>query len=530
MMSQMKSIRVTLSWMMLLACLCYSLPMQAQSKEPTAEDRPFIDVLSIDPLSGLITITWDMPETHDPSRIDPDKFVLYWYEVTSGGPTYPAFDTVSSSLRTKTYNYDDLVLKFPNMPDPRKTSVPLTVAALQGKPPNEISTLRAIPHHNIQVNSKYDSCRAEISLNWHRYRIWQKNTRPFKELKGYSVMRIPEAGGPHEEIKTLHESDTSYVISGVKENDKYTFYIKAIRDDLVETTSFRTIRETKMPIPPKFVTAVGTEYNSDGVAEVSFKIDPSAETYDYEFLGSSNYNYSFVSLGTLNIHSDVVLNDIQTRERTYYYKLEAWHICKNRYTANSNMATALWLTLKQEGPVNLLFWEPYVDWGGDARYDVYRKIGDHSEEIIDTVTDPETTDYKDNLSDVYIDGDICYWVIAKPVSPNLPGQQEHAFSNSVCIKPESNIFIPQAFTPNVAGINSEFKPFFSYPPEEYLFVIYDRTGMKQFEIKDDSDIGWNGQLLNGKPASEGVYVYYIRFRTAMGRLVEKRGTFSLILP
>ena len=296
-----------------------------------------------------------------------------------------------------------------------------------------------------------------------------------------------------------------------------------------------------MPIPPTFVTAVDTKYNSEGLAEISFKLDPAAETFDYEFLGTSNYGYSFVRIDNYKIIGDTILTDKQTRERTYYYKLEAWHLCRNRYTASSNIATALWLTLKQEAQANLLFWDPYVDWGGEARYDIYRKIGDNPEEIIATVTDPPTTNHpspnciggkfchKDDLTNEYIDGNICYWIIAKPVSPNLPGNQEQAISNTICIKPESNIFIPQAFTPNVAGINSEFRPFFSYPPEEYLFIVYDRTGAVLFEIKDDSDTGWNGYLKNGKPASEGVYTYVIRFRTAMGRLIEKRGTFSLIM-
>jgi gliding motility-associated-like protein len=215
------------------------------------------------------------------------------------------------------------------------------------------------------------------------------------------------------------------------------------------------------------------------------------------------------------------------REKTYYYMLEAWHICKNKYTATSNMATALWLTVKQESPVNLLSWEPYLDWNSDAQYEIYRKIGDNFDDRLATITDPSSTVFRDDLSNVLIDGDICYWITAKPVSPNLSGQQ--AFSNRICIKPESDIFIPQAFTPNVAGINAEFKPFFSYPPQDYIFVAYDRIGAKVFETKD-IDAGWDGRLMNGKPANEGIYTYYLRFRTAMGRLIEKTGTFALLLP
>ena len=535
-MFQMKSIRFAIPYLMFMACLCYVMPVQAQ--QPPEPDRPYLDRVSVDPVTGHITITWDMPVLNDPSPLKPDKFVLEWREETSGGTTNHFFATIPNpATRSYTFDYDTMVVRSPIMPDPRKTTVPFTITAVNTtSSPNEVSSIRSLPHYNIQVNSKYDSCRAEIRLDWHRYRIWQANTQPFKPLISYYVMRIPEGGGTHEEIKAL--TDTFHIISRINENDKYTYYIKARRSDGLETFSYRTIRETKMPIPPTFITAVGTEYNSDGVAEVSFIIDPAAETYTYEFLGSSDYNYSFVSLGTYHITSDTVLTDKQMRGRTYYYKLEAWHVCKNKYTASSNMATALWLTLKQEGSANLLFWELYADWSGEVQYDVYRKIGDNPAEIIHTVTETTDIDSKiiktvsreDDLSNFFIDGDVCYWIIAKPVSPNVSSQQEQAFSNQICIKPESNIWIPKAFTPGVAGIDSEFKPFFSYPPEEYLFIVYDRTGARIFEVKGDSDIGWNGRLANGKAAIEGVYTYFIRFRTAMGRVIEKKGTFSLIKP
>ena len=552
----MKSIRFTIPCLMVLVCLCPGLSVQAQQPEP---DRPYIDILSVDPLSGHITITWGMPVLDDPSPLKPDKFVLYWRVETPGGTTHHAFDTVSKNIREYTFDYVAMVAKYPNMPDPRRTSVPFTVAAIKDtidetSSPKEISSMRAIPHYNVQVNSKYDSCRAEIRLNWHRYRIWQTNTEPKKPLIGYHVMRIPEGGGifDAELIEVLSASDTFHVEPKIKENDKYTFFIKAIRSDLAEATSYHTFRETKMPIPPDTVIAVSTGYNSEGLAEISFKIDPNAGTYTYEFLGSSDYNFSFYSLGpSINIHNDTVLTDIQTREKTFYYKLNAWHICKNKYTAYSNMATALKLTVKQEGLVNLLFWNPYVDWGGKAQYDIYRKIGDNPEEVIGTVDDAATTEttiqvlqFMDDLSDMNdcINGVIYYWIIAKPVSPNFSNQQEQAISNKPWVIPESKIWMPQAFmpdfnTPDSSDPNAKYKPFFCPLPENFIFHVYDRTGAKVFETSDleagsDGQLkhGWDGRFMNGKPASEGVYTYYIRFRTAMGRLVEKRGTFSLILP
>jgi len=541
----MKSVRFLMPFFILAFFLCCSLNVQAQIYD-IRPDMPYIDAVSVDPLTNLITISWDMLEPKTPPSPLPEKFVLFWFipnptpQNPNAGNNYPFATITNPDDRSYTFDYDIVKSSYPDMPDPRKGSVAFTVTAVMGAAPDEVSSIRSIPpHNNIHVYSRYDSCNSEIRLKWHPYigrnRGWLANSPPYKPLESYHVMQSVE-GGPFEDIKQLTPNDTSYIVSNVNDNKKYQFYIEAKRAvDGLTVTSNLTERITNMPRPPDYIIAVGTKYNSEGLAEVSFKLDDKARTYSYEFYGSSRHEYSFVSLGAFTIRKDTVLTDIQKREKTHYYKLEAWHLCRNRITAISNLATALWLTLKQESTENLLFWDPYLEWKDaqnqkiNAKYDVYRKIGDNMEVVIATITDPATTNYRDDLSGILIDGDICYWIIAKPASPNALSLKEQAISNTVCIKPESDIFIPKAFTPDTGGIDGEYKPFFSYPPQEYLFVAYDRIGAKVFETKD-IDAGWNGQLMNGKPASEGVYTYFLRFRTAMGRLIEKTGTFVLLRP
>ena len=525
----MKTVRFLILSLIIAACLCFSLNVQAQGDDKLP--RPFLEVVSVDPETGEVTIKWDV--VIQPGSPDVDRFGLYFFDNSYSSGGEHRFAIVPVTAREYKFKHENLPAMATMMPDPKKFPVTFTVASIPVTATNAGDrSLLALPYHrNIQVNSKFDSCRSEIRLNWHPYNDknigWFEHSGSKKPLDSYHVMQSVN-GGPYEEIIQLTPQDTFYVVPRVEDNKIYKFYIAAKRSDGEMATSYHTKRETKMPRPPDFITALGTEYNSDGLAEVSFKLDPLAETYSYEFFGASQHEYNFVSLGYFDkIRGDTILTDIQKRERTFYYKLEAWHICKNKYTAASNIATALWLTVKQEGAFNILSWEPYIDWDGPAQYDVYRKNGDNPEEVITTVTDPATTDYSDNMAGVYIEGDICYWVIATPIASHL----QQAVSNTVCFKPESDIFIPQAFTPNIGGmdygIDSEFKPFFSYPPQDYLFVAYDRNGAIVFETRD-VNAGWNGYLLNGKPASEGVYTYRMRFRTEMGRLVEKKGTFALI--
>jgi len=537
-MYQMKNIRITITRLILMACLCNVFTASAQQPVPPPDD-PFIERLSIDPLSGLITIEWDMPVPADgESPPEPERFVLSWYDTNAGGFSNMPFETIDNpNIRRWDFAHTD----YPQMPNPLEAPVLFTVRAEIGTPPDVTGSNRSEPHNNLLVTASYDSCQTRITLNWNRYSLtdpirvgWLNTSPPFgKPLTSYHVMRIPEGGALLDAypIGEMGSETTSYIVSNVEPNETYRIFVKAKRSDGVEVYSHSVVIETPMPDPPSFITAVSTEYNSDGIAEITFKLDPNAQTFDYELFGTNNSELPpFISLGKFDISNDeVVLTDIRTHGRTYYYQLGAF-TCGTKRGVLSNLATALWLQLKQEESENFLLWDPYLSWDQPAQYHVYRKIGDNPEEIIATITDPAATSHRDNLSDTLIDGDICYWIVATPASSQSSGLQFQAISNTVCIKPESNIFIPKAFLPDAVGINSEFKPFFSYPPEEYMFIVYDRHGAVQFEVRDNVDLGWDGRLRNGRPVSEGVYTYFIRFRTAMGRLIEKRGTFTLLRP
>ncbi len=489
---------------------CPNIDMQAQDQRPA---EPILQRVTVDPETGVVTINWD-PGTQS-TPVTTDGFVINWLQKSTSSNF--AIDTIWDP-NVRSYQFDPDTMPS-SMPDPRKTTVPFTINAVHKKP-FSIST-RTQEDYNIQVTSKYDSCRAEIKLNWYPYRGWSNNVYTWS----YHIMRIINTGGSStvETVKTLAEQDTSYTVLRVAENEQYTFYIEAERNDGLKSTSYKTEWFTKMPIPPTFVQADGTYYDAQERAHITFKIDPASQTHIYELLGSSRPDYAFVSQGTYTIMgSDTVLSDTK-RGRTFYYKLAAWHICKNRYTAESNIATALWLSLKQEGQLNTLQWDAYRDWTTPVIYDVHRRIGAKDSVLISG----GTTGYVDDLSGIKIDDDICYWIVARPTTPTSADQQ--AISNSVCIQPESDIWIPQAFTPNGDGNNDVYKPFFSYLPQDYLFIIYDRTGAKVFETKN-VDEAWDGRLKNGHPANEGVYVYYIKYQTARGRLVEKKGTLTLVLP
>lgn len=79
--------------------------------------------------------------------------------------------------------------------------------------------------------------------------------------------------------------------------------------------------------------------------------------------------------------------------------------------------------------------------------------------------------------------------------------------DSVAVKVITEIFVPNAFTPNNDGINDRWRiPALEFYPGAYV-AVYDRYGIKLFE--GTGNISWDGTY-KGKPQPAGTYVYFIR--------------------
>ncbi len=76
--------------------------------------------------------------------------------------------------------------------------------------------------------------------------------------------------------------------------------------------------------------------------------------------------------------------------------------------------------------------------------------------------------------------------------------------------PESQLLVPNVFTPNGDGSNDEFRVLYR-SLREYHIWVYNRWGKLVYESTDPSK-GWDG-MIGGRPAAEGAYYYVIR---AMG--------------
>lgn len=90
---------------------------------------------------------------------------------------------------------------------------------------------------------------------------------------------------------------------------------------------------------------------------------------------------------------------------------------------------------------------------------------------------------------------------------------------------QTNIFIPNSFSPNGDNVNDLFEIF--SPNHEVLNLgIYNRWGDKVFSSAGP-DFQWSGQI-GSKKAEQGVYIYHVLLKDSNGKTQRKIGSITLI--
>ncbi|MDD4150199.1 MAG: gliding motility-associated C-terminal domain-containing protein [Bacteroidales bacterium] len=94
---------------------------------------------------------------------------------------------------------------------------------------------------------------------------------------------------------------------------------------------------------------------------------------------------------------------------------------------------------------------------------------------------------------------------------------------------EHVFYLPNAFTPNTNGINSEFGPIGENMNfKSYQLLIVDSTGKTVFN-SNDVDYKWNGKMNNvGENSKPGFYLWEIKTLDEFGNMQTKKGRVNLI--
>ncbi|HYD21862.1 MAG TPA: gliding motility-associated C-terminal domain-containing protein [Flavipsychrobacter sp.] len=96
---------------------------------------------------------------------------------------------------------------------------------------------------------------------------------------------------------------------------------------------------------------------------------------------------------------------------------------------------------------------------------------------------------------------------------------------------ETDVFLPNSFTPNLDGNNDYFYPQSGITMVIEYMAIYDRWGEKIFErekfIANEAKEGWDGSY-KGRILDPAVYVYYVQFICGNGQKILLKGDIAIV--
>lgn len=169
-----------------------------------------------------------------------------------------------------------------------------------------------------------------------------------------------------------------------------------------------------------------------------------------------------------------------------------------------------------------LNWTPYTGWNSQVgAYEVWSYLPDSSSVALASLADNQNN-YRDNeirnSQAVY-----CYRIRATAPEGECG---EDAWSPEMCIDFDPLVYVPTAFSPNGDGRNDRFEIKGAFLPQVSL-NIYSRWGRKIF-VSNTLEVAWDGSLLGGGIAPEGVYIYHLQFEAPDGQILTRTGSIVLI--
>lgn len=380
-------------------------------------------------------------------------------------------------------------------------------------------------HQSIRAFLKQDECEAAALLNWNRYRDWSDG-----------ILRqeiwVKRGNLPYAMADTLSGKDSTYVFRGLKDKEKYCFYIRSVNagNPAIGAKTNEVCLTADLNKPVEFAIVKNVEVNSKG--EVSFTwIWNNDADLDAAKIRKSVDGKVWTDIGNLpttGFPGEVSYTDKSggVSAKTYY-AIYTRDICDKEqifpfYTLNIKGEV-------QDNRSNLLTWtNHFLPDAQYADYELYRIVNGTENKIWDSRNKNDFVDPFDPLNPD--NANICYYVVAYVYDtlPNGNPVRIRSKSNTVCVSQTATIFTPNAFAPR--GVNQEFRPVISFNDQlsSFSMVIFDRYGAKVFETTDLA-VGWNGKLNNnGREMSQDTYVYHIKAVQKNGKTEEARGTVVLL--
>ncbi|MDG1147006.1 MAG: gliding motility-associated C-terminal domain-containing protein [Crocinitomicaceae bacterium] len=467
-------------------------------------DIPILDFVTIDTLSGAVTISWNQN-----GQEDTFGYVVY---VEDASGAIVELDQVFG-IGTTSYSYI-----------PTTNTGPLTysVAAFDScwttsVPPTYQTSAKGEIHTSTFLSSSLDICSRQIELSWTPYIGWEG-------INTYTIVGHIGTGGWLDFGSTTATNLSIDVLPG----ETYTFVIQA--NSVLGQESFSNAQTIYVTAPeqPAFNYLQVATVNNDEV-DLRLYVDASVNILEASFQRLDDD--IFVELGRVPATANQLTytdQEVRVTDYSYTYRVQLVDSCGQlRDTTNEAKTILLSITNDEVSKINYLNWTAYHEYeGGILGYNIYRgKDGIFNPTPIASVP-ADSRSFVDDVYELVSKGKICYYIEAIEAM-NIYNFSEISRSNEACITLPPLIFIPNAFTPE--GLNPLFKPILTdFDPVNYDFTIFDRLGQVIYRTNTPTE-GWNGRIsFSGKMANTGTYLYMLNLRDGNGIEIIKRGHVTLL--
>lgn len=466
---------------------------------------PVLGTVTIDTLTGLVTITWD-------TNKQPDTYGYVVYMADGDGILFEV-DTVWG-INNTSYTFG------PNTADGPLT---FSVAAFDScfttsVPPTYQTSAKGEIHSSIFTSYAYNVCDQVATIQWTPYVGWNN-------LSGYTVYgRI--AGGSWTDFGTTLQTNLPIPVNAL---EAYEFVVRGSNTSGLEAFSNIISVTAVAPSEPDFsYTRVATV---EGNKEIKIKhyVDAVGGVSALS-LEKRNDNGVFVPYAQAPVNSNNIEftdDEVSVHRKSYAYRVRIIDSCGKPGSVSNEVETIL-LNIQTDDlrMKNYLSWSEYIGFNGSIiNYSIYREIDGIPDYSPIATVSGSTLYFEDDLYEQPdLTGKICYYVEAVE-SMNIYAFSEISRSNQVCAVFEPLIYVPNAFTPG--GVNPVFKPVVSLvDPNDYQFTIIDRWGQIIYQTNNVTD-GWDGTIASQK-APIGTYMYVLQVKDGNGQEVVKRGHVSLL--
>lgn len=214
-------------------------------------------------------------------------------------------------------------------------------------------------------------------------------------------------------------------------------------------------------------------------------------------------------------------------EESYQYRVYTVDYC-GAYSDSSRVHNSLLLEGRTTNDDIQLKWNKKIGWFGPYHYVVQLKIGNGEYEEVDSLPFTQQS-YTDQELRPEADTPWCYRVLA---ISDL-GSRDTSLSNAYCSYIGTELFLPNAFSPNGDGLNDYFKiagtALFENQGDslrEFKFQVFNRWGQVIYISQNPLEL-WDGRK-NGDLVQSGAYFYIMSGETIRGESIYQTGEIMVI--